>query len=218
MPGIHDLTLFLISVILLNLTPGPDSLLVMSRTAMQGMKGGVQASIGVTLGSFVHVLAATFGLSVIIANSATAFTVIKLLGAAYLIYMGITALLAKPATNASQHGSNTVNGNGYSSQRNLLLQGFLSNALNPKVALFFLAFVPQFIDSQASATDKTLGFLILGCLFSILTLINGIGLTAASRWAQQRIRPGQRLSMWLNKSIGALFVAFGVKLALTSRN
>lgn len=216
MPGIHDLTLFLVSVILLNLTPGPDSLLVMSRTAMQGMKGGVQASIGVTLGSFVHVLAATFGLSVIIANSATAFTVIKLLGAAYLIYMGITALLAKPANNASQNDSNTVGG--YSSQRNLLLQGFLSNALNPKVALFFLAFVPQFIDSQASATDKTLGFLMLGCLFSVLTLINGIGLTAASRWAQQRIRPGQRLSLWLNKSIGALFVAFGVKLALTSRN
>ncbi len=216
MPGIHDLTLFLVSVILLNLTPGPDSLLVMSRTATQGMKGGVQASIGVTLGSFVHVLAATFGLSVIIANSATAFTVIKLLGAAYLIYMGITALLAKPANNASQNGSNTFGG--YSSQRNLLLQGFLSNALNPKVALFFLAFVPQFIDSQASATDKTLGFLILGCLFSVLTLMNGIGLTAASRWAQQRIRPGQRLSLWLNKSIGALFVAFGVKLALTSRN
>lgn len=216
MPGIHDLTLFLISVILLNLTPGPDSLLVMSRTAIQGMKGGLQASIGVTLGSFVHVLAATFGLSVIIANSATAFTVIKLLGAAYLIYMGVSALLAKPAINASPKGSNTVGG--YSSQRNLLLQGFLSNALNPKVALFFLAFVPQFIDSQASATDKTLGFLMLGCLFSVLTLINGIGLTAASRWAQQRIRPGQRLSMWLNKSIGALFVAFGVKLALTSRN
>jgi len=220
MTGTHDLLLFFVSVVLLNLTPGPDSLLVTSRTASMGVAAGIQASVGVTLGSFVHVLAATFGLSVIIANSATAFTVIKVLGAAYLIYMGLTAIFSRSnKAMANQAGETTAQPNAVNTaprRRNLILQGFLSNALNPKVALFFLAFVPQFVDTNS--TNPTLAFLLLGSIFSAMTLLNGFAMVGLSAWAKQRIRLSAEVNDKINKGIGALFVGFGVKLALTSKD
>lgn len=209
--GIHDIMLFVISGFLLNLTPGPDSLLIMSKSASQGWRAGCVAVWGICSGVMVHVLAAALGLSAILASSATAFLVIKLIGAAYLIYLGISTIMAK-IHGDTQTGA--VVDIPRQSLRSIFMQGFLSNALNPKVALFFLAFVPQFISQDSP--DKGLAFLLLGTLFNINSLIYCHLLVAFSVFASKRIKLSQVFRSVLNKSIGGVFVAVGVKLALFS--
>lgn len=209
--GIHDLPLFIASGLLLNLAPGPDSLLVMTRSATQGWRAGACAALGIAGGTCVHVLAAALGLSALLAASAAAFTVVKLIGAAYLLYLGLSLLLRKPATaqpRAVEAGT--------CDYRRVFLQGFLTNALNPKVALFFLAFVPQFI--APASPDKTLAFLLLGSLFNVNSLLFCLTLAFATAFARDRLSPGPALGRWLNRAIGGLFLTLGVKLALTQRS
>ena len=158
--GIHDLALFIISGFLLNLTPGPDSILIMSRSAANGWRAGSVAAFGVCTGCYVHVFAAVLGLSAILASSATAFTIVKFIGAAYLVYMGLAALFSRSKAKTGQSPNKREM---QLSHKSIFIQGFLSNALNPKVALCFLAFVPQFIDHDAS--NKALAFLVLGSIF-----------------------------------------------------
>ena len=213
MLGTHDLLLFLISCVLLNLTPGPDSILIMSRSAAYGWRAGSMAALGIAAGCYVHILAAALGLSAILASSAMAFTIVKLLGAAYLVYLGASALLSRQAAAADGTPAASVTRAPYS-RRSTFMQGFLSNALNPKVALFFLAFVPQFIDPAAS--NKAAAFMLLGSLFVVSALIYCNGLALFTAFASQRIRISQTFKIWLNKTIGALFVAFGVKLAFSA--
>src|SRR6476659_3040018 len=138
--NIHNLYLFFIASLLLNLTPGNDMIYVASRSISQGIKAGMISAMGIFIGCFVHIIAAVFGLSVIIAKSAFLFEIIKFLGAGYLIYLGIKAVITKSDFNKDLTRLPKVN------TWRLLKQGIITNALNPKVALFFLSFLPQFIE------------------------------------------------------------------------
>ena len=139
--GIHSYGLFVLAGILLNLTPGQDSMFIIGRSLTGGLRAGVAAAVGISAGSIFHTLAAALGLSAILATSPAAFTIVKLVGAAYLVYLGLKMLLAK-STNGDVAASATVSS---VDARSAFLQGIVTNILNPKVALFFLAFLPQFI-------------------------------------------------------------------------
>ncbi|HWJ93167.1 MAG TPA: LysE family translocator [Telluria sp.] len=210
--GIHDLTLFIISGLLLNIMPGPDSLLVMTRSATQGWRAGCAAAMGIGAGVFVHIFAAALGLSAVLATSATAFTVVKLVGAAYILWMAFGLLKSKKRDD-SPTAAPTVTPLPY---RKIFAQGFLTNVLNPKVAIFFLAFVPQFI--SADAPNKALAFIILGCIFNINGTLwcNALALFTAK--ASERVKLNPTVSLWLNRVTGTLFVWLGVKLALSKQN
>lgn len=214
--GIHDLTLFIISGFLLNVMPGPDSLLIMSKSASHGWRAGSIASLGIGSGVFVHVLAAALGLSAILASSSTAFTVVKYIGAAYLAYIGVVALLQKAKTNSAAASQEKSLLTAPLSMRAVYWQGFLSNALNPKVALFFLAFVPQFINHDASS--KALAFIILGLIFNFNSMLWCHFLAVSTSLASKRLKVSHTVSFWLNKMIGTLFIALGLKLALAAKN
>jgi RhtB (resistance to homoserine/threonine) family protein len=211
--GIHDLALFIISGFLLNVMPGPDSLLIMSKSASQGWRAGSVASLGIGSGVFVHVFAAALGLSAILASSATAFTVVKYVGAAYLVYIGITALRQKSSVDSE--ANNSVNSLPHT-MKSIFWQGFLSNALNPKVALFFLAFVPQFINHDSP--EKALAFIVLGAIFNVNSMLWCHFLAISTAFASKRLKISKSMSVWLNKTIGVLFISLGMKLALAAKN
>jgi len=208
--GIHDLTLFIISGLLLNIMPGPDSLLIMARSATQGWRAGVAAAMGIGTGTIVHVLAAAVGLSAILATSATAFMVVKYIGAAYILYMALGLLLSKRKEAATAVAVPPL------PYRSIFLQGLLTNVLNPKVAIFFLAFVPQFID--ADAPSKALAFIVLGCIFNINGMLWCVSLALFTGLASARLKVSPLASLWLNRVTGGLFVWLGVKLALSKQN
>ncbi len=213
MYGIHDLALFIISGFLLNVMPGPDSLLIMSKSASQGWRAGSVASLGIGSGILVHVFAAAVGLSAILASSATAFTVVKYVGAAYLVYIGITALRQKSSIDSE--ANNSVNSLPHT-MKSIFWQGFLSNALNPKVALFFLAFVPQFINHDSP--EKALAFIVLGAIFNVNSMLWCHFLAISTAFASKRLKISKSMSVWLNKTIGVLFISLGMKLALAAKN
>jgi len=211
MYGTHDLPLFVISGLLLNIAPGVDFLYVLSRAASRGTVAGIWAALGIGLGCFVHVSFAALGLSAILASSAAAFTVVKWIGAAYLIYVGISMLkqrrgLLTPVPHAAQQ----------SSMAGIFWQGFLTNVLNPKVALFFLAFVPQFI--EVASPTKVQAFLLLGAIFNTTGTLWNLFVAWAASFMAQRLQLASRVGVWLNRSLGALFVALGVRLGLSGRS
>lgn len=208
--GIHDLPLFILSGLLLNIMPGPDSLLIMTRSATQGWRAGVAATLGIGAGTMIHVLAAALGLSAILATSATAFMVVKYAGAAYIIYMAIGLLRSRRRDPASPSAVAPL------PYAKIFAQGFLTNVLNPKVAIFFLAFVPQFIAPDASG--KALAFVILGCIFNVNGMLWSIALALFTARASARIKVNPTLSLWLNRATGGLFIWLGIKLALSKPN
>jgi threonine/homoserine/homoserine lactone efflux protein len=137
--GTHDLWLFVLSGLLLNITPGPDTLYIVGRSSAQGARAGAVAALGIGTGALVHICAAALGLSALLAASATAFTAVKIVGAAYLVYVGISLIRSKgPAESPASAAENPS-----VSVRGIFFQGFLTNVLNPKVALFFMSFLPQ---------------------------------------------------------------------------
>lgn len=209
--GIHDLWLFVVAGLLLNLTPGPDMALVIARSARCGARAGSAAALGIGAGCFVHIAAAAVGVSALIMTSATAFTVLKWAGAAYLLYIGFKMLRgASHSAGAESNPRREAEGE----LRSAFLQGFLTNALNPKVAVFFLAFLPQFID--ADAPSKAAAFLALGCLFNV----TGTVWNLAVAWFAARVGASARfgwLRGWIERTLGVLFIAAGVRLALSER-
>ena len=215
--GIDHVGLFIAAGLLLNLTPGPDVLYIVSHALRAGARAGAVGALGITAGCFVHIVAAAVGVSALIAASAAAFGLLKWLGAAYLLYMGLSMLRPGRPGNPVSIAENDLStlGNGEKSLKRVFLQGFWTNALNPKVALFFLAFLPQFIAPQAR--DQTLAFLLLGLLFNFNGLWVNLGWALAAAWARQRLGTvQQRLNIatrWLDRVAGALFVGFGLKLA-----
>ena len=207
MVGTTDLALFVASGLLLNVTPGPDTLYILGRTAAQGRRAGSVAALGIGAGCLVHILAAALGLSALLAASATAFTVLKWIGACYLLYVGVSFLLSRPRTPPAAAPLPPA------PLLTVFLQGLLTNVLNPKVALFFLAFLPQFI--APDAPSKALSFLFLGLVFNFNgTLWNLFVAWSAARVAT-RFRAAGRCSAWLARAVGAMFVYFGIKLAAT---
>ena len=203
--GTIDLALFVAAGLLLNVTPGPDTLYIVGRSAAQGWRGGALAALGIGAGCFVHIFAAALGLSALLATSAAAFAAIKWIGAAYLVYVGISLLrtrLQAPAASGTLRAEEA---------RAVFVQGFLTNALNPKVALFFLAFLPQFI--APAAESKMLAFLFLGLLFNINGTLWNLFVAWSSARVAGRFRHSGAFSLWLNRTVGAMFVGFGIRLA-----
>ena len=213
----HQLVLFVAAGWLLNLTPGPDVFYIVTHALRSGARAGVMAGLGITAGCFVHVVAAALGVSALLATSATAFTVLKWAGAAYLVYIGVRMLRARPggglAAVARGEGAQAAQAPAAASLGEVFKGGFWTNVLNPKVAIFFLAFVPQFI---APGTEhKALAFLLLGTLFNVNAIPVNVGWALAAAWMARRVGAVQRGMHWLDRVAGALFVAFGIKLALT---
>ena len=207
MLGIHDLGLFVAAGLLLNITPGPDNAYITGRSLQLGWRGGAAAAIGVGCGCLVHVFATAVGLSALLAASSVAFNAIKLIGGAYLCYMGVRMLLSRGETETAGQGSApTV------TLRQVFWQGALTNVLNPKIALFFLAFLPQFVD--ADAPHKPFAFLLLGVIFVLNGTLWCLGVAAFAAKAASRMRRSGGLMRWLNRGIGALFVYLGIRVAL----
>jgi RhtB (resistance to homoserine/threonine) family protein len=216
--GIVHLPLFIASGWLLNLTPGPDVFYILTNGLRGGWRAGVVAALGITAGCFVHIFAAAVGVSALITASATAFTVLKWLGAAYLVWVGIQMLRSPQPVDATDSIATTadeISASGLKSLRTIFIQGFWTNALNPKVALFFLAFLPQFI--TPGAQQPTLAFLLLGLLFNLNAVPINLGYALLAAWAAQRMGAVRRGMHWLERCAGALFVGFGIKLALSAK-
>jgi len=203
--GTHDFLLFVAAGVLLNITPGPDMLYIIGRGSSQGWRAGAAAALGIGAGCVVHIVAAALGLSAVLAASATAFTILKIIGAAYLVYVGVSLIRSSRSSPQARRAVVFAP----ATLRTVFVQGFLTNVLNPKVALFFLAFLPQFIDSDAPS--KPLAFLFLGAVFNF----NGTLWNLLVAWSAARFTVGierTKLVAWFNRCIGGLFVYLGVRL------
>ena len=203
--GIHDFGLFLAAGILLNLTPGPDTVYILGRSIAQGREAGIASALGICVGSIFHSCAAALGLSAILATSAVAFAAIKLLGGAYLIFLGIKMLLDRRRQLSLP--SNFRRRTTIAAFR----QGVFTNVLNPKVALFFLAFLPQFIDPASNM--KVFAFLMLGLTFVTTGTIWCLILAWFASAFSERLRTNETIGQWLTRAAGALFVLLGLRLA-----
>ncbi|MDW5441525.1 LysE family translocator [Polaromonas sp. SM01] len=213
MVGVDNLALFIAAGLLLNLTPGPDVLYIVTHALRRGARAGMVAALGITAGCFVHIAAAALGVSALMAASSTAFTLLKWVGAAYLVYVGIRLLSSKVSGFAIDSGAVCVHPTGATGLKRIFFQGFWTNVLNPKVALFFLAFVPQFI--APGVENKALVFLLLGLVFNLNGLGVNLGWALTSAWLGQRLETLQQRLHWLDRVAGALFIGFGLKLALS---
>ena len=202
--GIHDFGLFLITGILLNLTPGPDTAYILGRSIAQGREAGIASALGISVGSIFHTFAAALGLSAILATSAIAFGVIKLIGGVYLIFLGIKMILERRGKLSlpSNFRRRTIAA--------AFRQGILTNILNPKVALFFLAFLPQFI--QPDSNIKIAAFVVLGLTFVTTGTIWCLVLASFAARFSERLRGNETITQWLNRFAGGLFVVLGVRL------
>ena len=212
MPDTPQLLMFMAAGWLLNLTPGPDVLFIVSNGLRSGVRAGLVAALGITAGCFVHIFAAALGLSALLATSAMAFTVLKWAGALYLLYVGVQLLRSHAPTVMNSIAIDPINIRARS-LKSIFLKGFWTNVLNPKVALFFLAFVPQFI--APDAPNKALAFVWLGGLFTLNALPINFAYAALGDWAARRLSLVQRGMHWLERVAGVMFIGFGLKLALT---
>ena len=237
--GIDNIGLFIAAGFLLNLTPGPDVLYIVTQALKSGWRAGAVAALGITAGCCVHVAAATLGLSALMATSATAFSALKWVGAAYLVWVGwrmldlrwpgrrapatdtATKAPCHPATSPPELTNATLlscskpidtRAGGGNSLEAVFLRGFGTNVLNPKVALFFLAFLPQFI--APGAPNPTLSFLILGVIFNVNSLWVSLGYAWLGAAASRRFTSLQSHLRTLERAAGALFIGVGLKLAL----
>ena len=205
--GIENYFAFLIAGILLNLTPGADTIYILTRSIAQGRRAGIYSVLGITSGSLIHTLFAAFGLSVILSTSAMIFNIIKYLGALYLCYLGIRMLLKR---SQIFEGQNIL----FKKNRSLQVyrQGLITNLFNPKVALFFLSFLPQFIN-----TDNAYGaipFLLLGATFITTGTIWCLVLAYSASFMTKLLRRNKSIGMSMQKLSGAVFIILGLKLAL----
>ena len=211
-----QLLLFVAAGLLLNLTPGPDVLYIVTNALRSGARAGVVAALGITAGCFVHIFAAALGVSALMAASSTAFSILKWAGAAYLVYVGARMLLARApvaqeidATDLIASCARVAWATGL---KDIFFQGFWTNVLNPKVALFFLAFVPQFIAPDVA--NKPLAFLLLGLLFNFNGLWVNVGWALTAAWMARRLGAVKAGMHWLERAAGLMFVGFGIRLAL----
>jgi threonine/homoserine/homoserine lactone efflux protein len=210
MLGIHHYWLFIATAVLLIITPGQDTFFILGRSLSGGRPAGIAAALGVSAGTVIHTFAAALGLSALLATSPYAFTAVKIAGAVYLIYIGARALL----TRAKElPGGNPRDGNegGPDRQWSAFRQGVLTNLLNPKVALFFLALMPQFI--EAGSANKVGAFLALGLTFVTLGLAWCVLLAVAAARLRGAFLRRPSMANVLNKVAGAMFIALGLKLA-----
>ena len=206
---IDNFWVFALAALLLNLTPGNDMLYVAARSASQGVKAGIVSALGIMVGCMVHIVAAVIGLSAIIAQSAIAFNIIKYLGAAYLVYLGLRSVLSKKKSLEIKKQVKQL------SFKKLFWQGVITNILNPKVALFFLAFLPQFININTNNTHWQI--LFLGIWFDVGgTLVNIVVAILFGRIGQW-LSQSPRFVQWQERITGAMLIGLGIKVALSSK-
>ena len=203
------IALFFITSLLLIATPGQDMILIMSRSVAQGSKAGVLTAAGVSTGLLGHTVLTALGLGVILQASEALFIGLKIVGAVYLIYLGIKTYKEPPVDVQ-------LLGQFANSSRSLFVQGALSNLSNPKIAIFYFAFLPQFVATGTENTTMTL--LLLGSVFSLLTfLVKGpVGYIAGALSGWLRSCPG--IQVWLNRISGVVLVGLGIRLAFENRN
>ena len=202
-------TVFLSAAVLLNLSPGPDIAFILGQTARAGRRAGFAAMFGIWSGAFVHVLMAAVGLSAILATSALAFSIVKWAGAGYLIWLGINALRSSGGGFIDQGSNREL------SDWRVFRQGALVAMLNPKVAVFFLAFLPQFVVDGAGPAWAQL--FLHGSLIIVVAAIVEPPLVIAGAWLARTLRGNSRIGIWLDRGLGAIFVALGIRLAMSER-
>ncbi|MDP2698981.1 LysE family translocator [Thalassospira sp.] len=210
---------FLVAVVLLSITPGPDMAYLLAQAATHGRRVGIMASLGVCSGAFVHVIAAALGLSAILATSAMAFAVVKWIGVAYLVWLGGRAIwqsfrppqddpddliVVSAVVPLRQPGYFRAWG-----------QGVMIDIFNPKVALFFMAFLPQFVDPAHG--DMAAQFLVLGLMVNVIGFIVECALVFAVAFMVGRFTRKSGVSVWLQRSLGGMLIALGARLALSDR-
>ncbi|MFM0323867.1 LysE family translocator [Caballeronia glebae] len=215
MLGITGFTFFLIAVFLLNVTPGPDTAYIVGRSVAQGRGAGIVSALGISAGCIVHTLACAFGLTAILAASATAFTVIKIAGAIYLIYLGVRLIFAKHDDADTAQQKPAQEKAAPKSLGQLFAQGFVTNVLNPKVVLFFVSFFPQFV--AADSQHKTLAFLALGIVFIAMSTVWNSFVAWIAGSVTERFAGKSGVKKWLDRGVGGAFVGLGIKLATTHR-
>ena len=200
---------FLTAAFILNLAPGPDIAFVLGQTARGGKRSGTAAMFGIWAGAFCHVVFAAVGLSAVVAASATAFTAVKWIGVAYLLWLGVQALRSKGGTFVADTPS--TDGDFWQ----IFRQGVLVDLLNPKVAIFFLAFLPQFVVPDAGPV--WLQLFVHGALIVVVAAIVETPMVLLGDRMTRRLRESRRLALWLDRTIGAMLIALGLRLALTER-
>lgn len=209
MLGIVQFPLFVLAVVALNATPGPDIAYVAGQSMVHGRRAGILSASGVALGGCLHMICCAIGLTALLATSPSAFTAIKWLGGLYLIYLGVRTLFSKVSTDELRPEIPLLR------NRTLLFRGFLTNASNPKVLLFYVAFFPQFVTPDSP--DKTAAFLVLGAVFVVLGLINDVAVAWLAAKAVRAVSGRPQIRKWIDRVIGTTFIGMGVRLALTHK-
>lgn len=210
MMGIIHFETFLLTGILLNITPGNDTIFILTKSIGQGKKAGIMSVLGIATGSIVHTLLAAFGLSVVIAKSILVFNIVKYTGAAYIIYTGYKMLTDKSSLNTNLEVKNEeIN------YLKIYRDGVITNVLNPKVALFFIAFLPQFIDSKGENT--ILSFITLGITFTTTGTAWCLILAIFASAFFAKLKDNKNLSTYISRLCGITLIALGIKVAITDR-
>jgi len=208
--GIENFLTFVIAATIFVLTPGLDTIFILNKSIAQGKRAGIYATMGINTGVLVHTVFAALGLSLIVAKSVLAFTVLKYFGAAYLLYLGVTKIISQEnflAMQAPQKNNKTSKQN--------FISGVINNVLNPKVALFVLAFFPQFIKREYISSPVP--FIFLGITYAILGLTWLLILTLFASLFSEKLSKSKKANTWLNRFSGITFILMGVKVALSKR-
>jgi threonine/homoserine/homoserine lactone efflux protein len=207
MPDLHSFLLFLAAGLALNFTPGPDMLYVAARGASEGRPAGVASALGIGAGTLVHITLVALGLAALLRAVPVAYLVVRVGGAAYLIYLGVRAIRSR--------GTLVLQRVEPAPLRMVFRQGVITNVLNPKVALFFLAFLPQFVDP--SRGNPVVQIVVLGLVFDVTGTLVNLGVAVGASRAASRLRGASRARDILQKVTGALFIGLGLRLAFGSR-
>ena len=207
MPAKADFFAFLFAAFMLNIAPGPDMLYVIGRSVGQGRRAGIVSSLGVFVGCWVHILAAAFGIAALLRSSPAAFNVVRYAGAAYLIYLGIRMVAKKSDLSSQQLEPERL--------PSIFRQGAITNVLNPKVAIFFLAFLPQFIDARRGSV--VLQILLLGLIFNVGGTLVNLAVAYAGGTLGEMLRRNQHLARLQQWFTGLVFIGLGLRLAWQRR-
>ena len=207
MLGTEQIGLFMVAGLLLNMMPGPDTFYILARTLAQGRGAGVASVLGISAGSLVHTICAACGLSALLVASAQAFMAVKLAGCLYLVYLGVRMIIAASKQATIDEPALSHEGFGV-----IFRQAVFTNVLNPKVAVFFLAFLPQFVADRSES--PALPLLFLGCVFVFNGMLYCLLLVFLASALARRLKANQTFSTLISRLAGALFVSLGIKLAL----
>jgi threonine/homoserine/homoserine lactone efflux protein len=211
MPDHAAFVTFLIAALALNLAPGPDMLYVLGRSLGQGRKAGVVSSLGIFVGCLVHIAAAALGLAALLRASAIAYNAIRYAGAAYLIYLGARMLFSKDAQHALAAGANPQP----ASLGRIFTQGIISDVLNPKVAMFFVAFLPQFVNPARGPV--VFQIVVLGLILDVGGTLVNLGVALFAGEIGNRLRESSRIARWQRWFTGSIFIGLGLRLGLARR-